>query len=326
LRSPWSPASASVRRKIMPSARAVLLCVIALLLNSGCERRPAEPLRPYRPPGVAPRVPEPYAQLPAAVELDYTRDTLTWKLLAYAHQGEPQWYDSLVVLEAGPRDELYIRVAAYRFDAESVLGLEPELTDVTGDGQVELLLRISSGGNSPIAESMLVLSFPHLRLLRELEGAPQLRRVPPDSLPVLLTWREFWTDEELPVAHAQVAWVVDSIVCMVPTLSDSARQALQLYVLEQERQRARSEYSQRLARLQALLRRSGPLDWAEMPDTASQTAVELTRAAVEYLYYSRRLGQHADAARFYRTQLPRLRQILPEELLEYLRAAFRTHV
>jgi hypothetical protein len=63
-----------------------------------------------------------------------------------------------------------------------------------------------------------------------------------------------------------------------------------------------------------------------MPDTASQTAVELTRAAVEYLYYSRRLGQHADAARFYRTQLPRLRQILPEELLEYLRAAFRTHV
>lgn len=326
MRSPCSLASASVRRKIMPSTRAALLCTVALLLSSGCERRPAEPLRPYRPPGIVPRVPEPYAQLPAALELDYTRDTLTWKLLAYAHREELRRYDSLVVLEAGPRDEFYTRVAAYRFDAEPALEFEPELTDVTGDAQEELLLRISSGGNSPTAESMLVLSFPHLRLLRALEGAPQLRRVPPDSLPVLLTWREFWSDEELPIAHAQVAWVVDSIVCMVPTLSDSARRALQSRVLEQERQRARSEYSQYLARLQALLRQSTPLDWAEMPDTASQTAVELTRAAVEYLYYSRRLGQHADAAHFYRTQLPRLRQILPEELLEYLRAAFRTRV
>ncbi len=310
----------------MPSARAVLLCTLALLLSSGCERRPAETLRPYRPPGIAPRVPKPYAQLPAALELDYTRDTLTWKLLAYVHREGLQWYDSLVVLEAGPRDEFYTRVAVYHFAAESVLGLEPELTDVTGDAQVELLLHISSGGNSPSAETMLVLSFPHLRLLRALEGAPQLRRVPPDSLPILLTWREFWTDEELPIAHVQVAWVVDSIVCIVPTLSDSACQALQFRVLEQERQRARSEYWQRLTRLQALRRQSGPLDWAEMPDTANQTAVELTRAAVEYLYYSRRLGQHAEAARFYRAQLPRLRQTLPEELLEYLRAAFRTHI
>ncbi|GBD07564.1 hypothetical protein HRbin21_01394 [bacterium HR21] len=280
-----------------------------LLVLGGCHRGPSpEKLPP--PSSRSAKLPVAYDTLPRVFELYYSIGESTYCLLATP---DPEKLmecalDSIFVFVSAPGDSLYrlIKVlgeayglcpSAGKLDEPAVL-IEP----IDRGRRHVLILYTWGGGNSTSSFGAFVWLFPECRLLLEAEGAPRLFRLTADSILALASYDVLWPPPSLEgIPNASLAYPVSNLSLLESGLSDDQVQRAWQDFLERSRQQALRQY---------------------------EADPGLVWAAINYIIYSRLLGQTAEVQAFLRRVARdfRRRQWSDPAELEYIRFAARAPV